>query len=300
MAIQAKISEVLIPEISRFYGSRYAILDFPNYLNPGDSAIWMGTRAILETLLGCAPSYVSTIKQFDERQCHQEIGRGPVFFLGGGNFGDLYQKHNQRRLGVLKNIQHNPAVFLPFSIANSSIDVGNGVSEIHSALSNHCNTIFFTREQRTFETFSRNYGRESILCPDLAHFITPLNGSKRGSALSLFREDAERYGHSRREHTTDWAELPKMKLTNRLGKLTSLVPPGKSRLRLYDMLAAQKTRIAMRAIGSSCHLTTDRLHGIILASEMKIPVDAYDNATGKVLSYVATWKDYLGEVTPKS
>ena len=102
MAIQAKISEVLIPEISRFYGSRYAILDFPNYLNPGDSAIWMGTRAILETLLGCAPSYVSTIKQFDERQCHQEIGRGPVFFLGGRKFWGFISKTQSTQVGCFE------------------------------------------------------------------------------------------------------------------------------------------------------------------------------------------------------
>lgn len=297
MIISEIASQILKRELAEFRGCSYALLDYPNYLNPGDSAIWIGTRAILENILGSAPSYVSTSKQFNAKACRAAISGGPVFFLGGGNFGSLYGKHNARRLKALKEIPGNAAIFLPFSIADSPSGGSGVLAEIIEALSGHRKLRLFSRERKTCLDLRDRFGFNSVLCPDLSHFLSPLVEEKRRELLFLMRKDGERLIDWHPRDATDWRELPKMKRLNRIKRLAALCPPGHVRLQIYDVLATRKARIAMTAIGESRHVATDRLHGMILASMMGVPTEAYDNMTGKVSSYFDTWSEGLHGVS---
>ena len=296
MNIQHIVKKVLEHEFPSHLGAGYAILDFPNYLNPGDSAIWLGTRQFLENLYGYAPSYVSTLKQFNEQHCRAKIGNGPIFFLGGGNFGDLYQKHNAQRLHILKQIPDNPVIFLPFSVANQPFPNAQVRRVIKETVIAHGNAYFFSREKNTHAELQNNYAIKSVLCPDLAHFVPLVDMNLGHGTAMLLRKDRESIIEQQSDHAFDWPDIPNIKYVNRIGKLAALCPSGQIRLTTYDMLAAKKVRLAMHAIATGRQLTTDRLHAMILASAMGIQVEALDNSTGKVASYYSTWKDALPNV----
>jgi exopolysaccharide biosynthesis predicted pyruvyltransferase EpsI len=297
--IQQEISEALVPELKRFQNSRYAILDYPNYLNPGDAAIWIGTRAFLEQCLGGRPNYVSTLRGFNAKQCLDAIGNGPVFFLGGGNFGDLYQKHTRLKLIALDQLRKNPVILLPFSLANQSRSITKLPPNFYASIANHDDLLLATRERHSFEYFNSISAQTAFLCPDLSHFADFQTNRAESGEVSLFRKDSERKSNNPNRNSIDWPDVPHLKLTNRLGKLIALTPPGSARLCFYDYVARRKFRLATDVLAGHCRVSSDRLHGIILASEMSISVDAYDNSTGKVADYISTWKQYLKGISLK-
>ena len=47
------------------HGDRYALLDFPDHANVGDSAIWLGEIAMLRAITGRDPDHVCTWDAFD-------------------------------------------------------------------------------------------------------------------------------------------------------------------------------------------------------------------------------------------
>jgi pyruvyl transferase EpsO len=240
----------------------------------------------------------ATLKQYSALACRSAIGDGPVFFLGGGNLGNLYEKHNRQRLAALGEIPDNPAVFLPFSIANSP-GRSKGWNEIAAAFSGHGKVRLVSREEKTRHELLNRHGFSSVLCPDLAHCLSPAAANRAGEPLRLLRKDGERQPGRQDGDGLDWRDLPYMKRTNRVGKLAAVCPPGRARLWVYDTLAARKAGIAMKAIGASRHLTTDRLHGMILASLLGVPAEVFDNTTGKVSSYFTTWRRGLEGVELK-
>ena len=65
-----------------------ALVDFPNYTNVGDSAIWVGERAVLDDL-EVDVGYTADRTSFRRRTLERRVGRGPILITGGGNFGDL-------------------------------------------------------------------------------------------------------------------------------------------------------------------------------------------------------------------
>src|SRR5215510_13090808 len=69
-------------------GQQYALLDFPNHSNVGDSAIWAGERVYLRQYWGRDPSYVCE-HNLDTRALADAIDDGPILLHGGGNFGDV-------------------------------------------------------------------------------------------------------------------------------------------------------------------------------------------------------------------
>ena len=73
-------------------GQPYALLDFPNHSNIGDSAIYAGELAFFDAHAGRRADCVCTWAgdmDWVERQLPPE---GPIFLQGGGNFGDLWLK----------------------------------------------------------------------------------------------------------------------------------------------------------------------------------------------------------------
>src|SRR5690606_20198293 len=107
--------------------------DYPNYLNPGDAAIWLGARRALEAINGRPPAYSATLRNFSASRCRTAVGCGVIYFLGGGNFGDLYPRHQRMRLDLLHAMPENPVFQLPMSCAWSADSDGALLSETTTA-----------------------------------------------------------------------------------------------------------------------------------------------------------------------
>ena len=98
-------------------GSRYALLDFPDHANVGDSAIWLGELVMLRGITGRDPDYVCTWHDFDEQALRDACPDGIVFLHGGGNLGDIWPHHQQLRETVLEQLRDRIVVQLPSTSA---------------------------------------------------------------------------------------------------------------------------------------------------------------------------------------
>ena len=94
---------------------RFALLDFPNHYNIGDSAIWLGELAYFDKKR-TRPTYVTEIPTYDEDRMLGAISSGRIFLHGGGNFGDIWAGYRQFREGLLDKHKGRPIVQMPQTI----------------------------------------------------------------------------------------------------------------------------------------------------------------------------------------
>ena len=111
--LQRRINTVLEPLLPR--GVPLALVDFPDHPNVGDSAIWLGELAYLRSRQHW-PRYRCQIDTYSSRNMKQAIGDGIVLIHGGGNFGDLWQRHQRFREQVIRDFPENRIVQLPQTI----------------------------------------------------------------------------------------------------------------------------------------------------------------------------------------
>ncbi|SNX71120.1 pyruvyl transferase EpsO [Cereibacter ovatus] len=269
-------------------GGRYALIDYPLYHNPGDAAIWLGTRQILGGLFGTAPAYTATLRGFDPDTCRRRIGGGTVFLLGGGNFGGLYSRHHDMRLRVIAAMAGNRIVQLPFSVAG----LDEALEPTRKVLAAHGNVTLIAREAHSQAVVARLLGERPLLAPDAAHGLRLPVGAPIRDETRLLRRDREAAASGTRidaGDSWDWADLPRLRWLNRAGKAALALAPAAAAPALRDRLARAKVETAAARLAEGQTVVTDRLHGAILASVIGRKTVVRDNATGKVAAYLQTW-----------
>jgi exopolysaccharide biosynthesis predicted pyruvyltransferase EpsI len=276
----------------------YAVIDYPNYRNPGDCTIWLGTRAFLEKIYRAPPVYTSTIKHFNSGQCRRLLGNGTVFLVGGGNLGALYAKHNQRRLDVIRSLPECPVVLLPLSIAGLT---GSGGKETIRVIGEHKNLTMFVRDEMSQSELSNLLQRPIQLCPDLSHAYPCDPLPLVEGTTYLLRQDTEKVlrdniDEQSKIRSWDWPDLPGLNIWNRAGKLLNGVPHYDTRQHFQELVARKKVDAALRPLMATGTVVTDRLHGLILARALGRKVVIIDNSTGKVASYWKTWRAHFPNV----
>lgn len=279
--------------------SRYGLIDYPMYCNPGDAAIWLGTRLAFEQLIGTAPAYVSTLRGFDLHACRSVLGTNPVFFLGGGNFGAIYSRHHQLRLAAIEALRGQAVIQLPFSLAGLSDDP-HLLAQTRDVIASHGQVTLIARDRHSRDRASELLTREVAFAPDAAHALTLAADEPRYDTTWLLRSDRETLSEvtpSEAADRWDWSTLSTLRTLNRFGKLACAFTPSARRLRLFDWLAAAKVRAATVRLARARTVVTDRLHGMILAQAMQRHVIAHDNCTGKLSAYLATWGHHLDHVS---
>ena len=78
IAAQAQLLERAIAPLLP-QGTPYALVDFPNYANVGDSAIWIGAMALLERVAGAPPRFIWAHHNFDAEEFQRPHPDGPIF-----------------------------------------------------------------------------------------------------------------------------------------------------------------------------------------------------------------------------
>lgn len=289
-----QLSSVIASRVSR--GERYAILDYPDYNNPGDAAIWLGTRIVLEDVTGRLPDYVSTLRQFDPSACVSRIGDGTVFLLGGGSFGSLYGKHHARRLAAISALPRNRIVQLPFSLAGLD---GPVIAATRKVVQAHPGLTLIARDGSTLAKARALFDVEVLLAPDPAHALRLKAPAPTIAETQLLRRDQEKCDADSVDAAADrfdWVDIGRLRLLNRLGKVGLALAPPSARLGIMDRTARLKVTAAMSRLAKGEHVVTDRLHGMILAQMIGRDVAVHDNATGKVSAYLETWGASLAVV----
>lgn len=280
----------------------YALLDFPDHGNSGDAAIWIGERSVLDDLLGARPAYTGGVGCFSADNLVRRVGDGVIFLHGGGNFGDLWERHQLFREHVIRSRPENPIVMLAQTIHFEST---TALDRARSVIDGHGSVTLLLRDDESAEIARREFSCPVQLCPDGAFGIGSLDRSRAASVdvLFLLRRDKERKadvsvsGTSESSFVTDWIQSRgtlsewvdrSVRRRRSFGRTADRLLHGISG-RLGDSAARSRVQRAVDTLSLARVVVTDRLHGHILSTLLGIPNVLLDNSYGKNRRFYETW-----------
>jgi len=260
------------------FGSRYALVDFPDHANVGDSAIWLGELALLRQITGRDPCYVSTWHDFDIDAFHDACSDGILFLHGGGNLGDIWPHHQRFREDILENVRDRTVVQLPQSI---HFRVPAQVDRFAALVADHPDFVLYVRDTRSLDFARKHLACPSHLAPDSAYALgKQARGAPQCDVLMLMRTDDERQEYA----------LPSADPTNVFDWLDddAFLPVGVD-AKAREAQAVARVDRGLRLLAQGQVVVTDRLHGHILADLLGIPHVVLDNEYGKIAAYLDAW-----------
>lgn len=278
----------------------FALLDFPDHGNVGDSAIYAGEVAYLQRR-GLRPSYVSAFHNTDWTTLEKSIDGGSILLHGGGNFGDVWPKHHDFRERVLETFSGRPVVQLPQTIHFSSEQRADETARL---IERHGAFTLLVRDRRSFDFATKRFQCNVRLCPDMAYFADLGRGAAPRHDLVVLRrldlESAsgndldsmhsipgtlvsdwapEAAGFQKREQQRHAARLAVARLRGRQSYLHTR----------FELIARERVRRGVDLLSSGRAVITDRLHAHILSFILAIPHCVLDNTYGKISTYLDTW-----------
>ena len=259
-------------------GSRYALVDFPDHANVGDSAIWLGELAMLRHITGHDPCYVSTWHDFDLDAFRDACPDGILFLHGGGNLGDIWPHHQRFREDILARIRDRPVVQLPQSI---HFREPSEVDRFAALVADHPDFVLYVRDTRSLNFAREHLAGPSRLAPDSAYALGKQSrAAPQCDVLMLMRTDDERQGYA----------LPSADLATVVDWLEddADLPVGVD-AKAREAQAVARVDRGLRLLAQGRVVVTDRLHGHILADLLGTPHVVLDNDYGKIAAYLDAW-----------
>ena len=259
-------------------GSRYALVDFPDHANVGDSAIWLGELVMLREITGRDPCYVSTWHDFDIDTLRSACPVGVLFLHGGGNLGDIWPHHQRFREDILARVRDRSVVQLPQSI---HFRTPSEVERFAALVADHPDFVLYVRDTRSLDFARKQLACPSHLAPDSAYALGEQSrGAPQYDVLMLMRTDDERQGYAVPSAdpatVADWLEDD------------ADLPFGVD-ARAREAQAVARVDRGLRLLAQGRVVVTDRLHGHILADLLRIPHVVLDNDYGKIAAYLDAW-----------
>lgn len=258
-------------------GEPYALVDFPDHPNVGDSAIWAGEMACLHAVGAGDPAYFCRWDDFDDEALRRACPTGPILIHGGGNLGDIWPHHQHVREAILTRFRDRRVVQLPQSIHFRQPGARDRFARV---VAGHPDFHLHVRDSPSLALATRYFDCTVALAPDSAFGLGPLTRPVEPDCdwLMLMRTDAERVARDDAPLSTlprsvklDWLDEPPVNATD---------PLTRARIRVERGL-----RLLSRGRG----VVTDRLHGHILSVLLGLPHVVLDNDYGKVGAYIGSW-----------
>jgi exopolysaccharide biosynthesis predicted pyruvyltransferase EpsI len=290
----------VIEELADLAGQPFALVDFPDHANVGDSAIWLGETSFFRSQHRSEPRYVASISAFSGAALSGAHPDGPILIHGGGNFGDLWPRHQEFRERLLERFPDRPIVQLAQTVHYRNPAAADRTAR---AIARHGNVRLLVRDQASLEYAVQRFDCLVRLCPDMALCLGGLRrtGEPQVDVLCLLRTDRERTVAAPaaraglRMRVADWlgeARLP-VYLDQLAAAATRLrsrpLPRGGLRLARYDAAATARVARGCRLLSSGRVVITDRLHAHLLCLLMGIPHGVLDNSYGKLARFLDTW-----------
>lgn len=295
--LRTQLLETLRPIVAHL--DAYALIDFPNYANVGDSAIYLGQLDALRALGAPRPRFICDFRTFSRAELARRIGpEGTILLTGGGSFGDLWPTAQDLREEIVRAFPAHPIVQLPQTMY---FQTAEALQRARSAFNAHDRITLLVRDRRSLEIAGNELTARVLLCPDMAFALGPLDRPRRPvhPAVWLLRTDKESaMGPASLPPgaRSDWLDEPPTRLRSVSYALTGAVRhPTLGRLArpllrsVYEPLARQRLRRGLRLLAAGRVVVTDRLHGHILSLLLNMPHVVLDNSYGKLASFVATW-----------
>jgi pyruvyl transferase EpsO len=294
-------------------GTKCALIDAPLHSNVGDSAIWLGQRALLGAL-GANVRYACDLMSYDAGQLAACLPEGPILLGGGGRIGDLWPDNQELREQVMRDFPNRRIVQLPQSIHFTK---HRNLTRARRVFDAHPDLTLLLRDRHSLHRARTVFEAPSLLAPDLAFAVPP--GALASAAVThdvvwLAREDKEsakgppaRRGPARepsggpyvfdwiREGGDEsWRQAKEALWRNRaraLCRASSGDPTGAmpSLIAAYDGLARLQLARGCRLLTAGRVAVTDRLHGHVLCLLLDLPHVVVADRYGKTRNYWETW-----------
>jgi pyruvyl transferase EpsO len=280
-------------------------LDSPDYPNVGDSAILLGELTYLREELPDA-----RVTLFDNRNYSASadaiIDDADLILLhGGGNFGDLWPRHEEFRLHILSKFNKKRTIQFPQSIHFS--DPGE-LGRMTRAIEQHSDFLLCVRDQKSFEFAKKSFSCEVHLCPDMAFAMKPIARKPPVcDCVGLLRSDKEvKLQHAPlieylREQTrsveiVDWLQDQRLSygwLEKFVRKVVRKAPgfPFVEAIsaEVRRRYANERLQVGIEMLSRGKFVVTDRLHAHILCCLLGIPHAPFDSMDGKISAFHNTW-----------
>lgn len=311
--LQNKIHNVLLPLVPQ--SGKFALLDFPNYGNIGDSAIWLGEIDYFKNWHNIRPAFVSNIGRHSSQQLKKALPEGPIFLSGGGNFGDLWPIHQDFRDQILSEFLDRKIIQLPQSLHFNNLERLKKSADIINA---HPDFTLIVRDHKSYALAKEHFKCTILMCPDMAFAMGPQQYPSEpiSSLLLLLRMDKERNHESVGNvknvlgdyRVEDWPDEdenlnPKI-LRETIPHLPQLglqmLNRYAGRELFYRRLAQYRLSLGLKAIGSARFIISDRLHTHILSVLLDRPHIVLDNSYGKISNFVEAWTSGVSNMSKAS
>ncbi|UUU21995.1 polysaccharide pyruvyl transferase family protein [Streptomyces sp. DSM 40750] len=294
-------------------GTRCALIGAPLNSNVGDSAIWLGQRALLGAL-GAEVRYACDLMSYDAGHLAACLPDGPIMLTGGGNLGDLWEDSQLLREQVLRDFPDRRIVQLPQS--THFTDRAN-LTRARRVFDAHPDLTLLLRDRHSLHRCRTVFEAPALLAPDLAFAVPPdalAGGTVAHDVVWLAREDKESAkgppagrGPAQQEHggpyvfdwtregaDTEWRQAKETLWRSRaraLCRAGSGDPAGAvpGLLAAYDGLARLQLARGCRLLTAGRVAVTDRLHGHVLGLLLGLPHVLVADRYGKIRSYWDTW-----------
>lgn len=288
----------LVATLGRLIENRPVVLfDWPAYDNAGDHFIWLGEKLIIKHRLGCK-IIAEILLQNVDMVALTRLPENSVFVMhGGGNFGDIYLRHQRLREAIISAFPDRRMIVMPQTVFFQDKSRQHRAGLIQAQ---HPDLHLIARDEESFEILTVQMGhRNTYLHIDSAFALQPVVNSLMSlidvdikyADLHLLRRDGEvALGQRERTDSLDWASHD---------DLAEWAPhaPALSDIKLaqdifdsaLDMKSWQRLSAAVLLFSAARRIVTDRLHGHILASMMRKEHQLYDNNYGKNSAFCKIW-----------
>jgi len=271
-----------------------AYIDIPLHFNVGDQLIYAGTEQFISNH-GLDVKY----RAFDVNVEDKKLAECDlILFHGGGNFGDIYPRHQHLRESIIQKFPNKRIIVLPQTIHFSSLEQQEKSSKIFSK---HNDLYMYVRDQRSLQ-IAQSFSKNAVLMPDMAHSLHPLIDKSEVESfepstvkiLNLRRVDVEKVSEkiNIEKKSFDWINILEPTEHTYLKYIKKLQRFKILNRRLIRSWRARSQYLIFRSINYfSLHnvIYTDRLHGFILSYLLGKNIKLLDNSYGKNLGYYKQW-----------
>lgn len=296
------INERLLPLID----NDYIYLDLPYHTNIGDLLIWQGTLEFLsQTNHKCL--YSTDADNFLEKSINENT---IIILHGGGNWGDLWEKHHIFRKKIVRTYPKNKIIVFPQTVYYQ--DKQKLLQDIEF-YNNYPNVIICARDNVSYNILASNFKNNKILLvPDMAFFVN-IKECKKNTRKILFAKrtdkelslNKERYDNiPQSAEVYDWPTYETdinrfivnkifnklIILSNKLNKYFNSDIKSKI-IDLYwnKILKKYYINMGIKFLSNYSEIYSTRLHISILSILMNKKIHIIDNNYGKTSNYIKTW-----------
>ncbi|MCV3273798.1 polysaccharide pyruvyl transferase family protein [Roseobacter sinensis] len=283
-------------------GESYALLDFPDHPNVGDSAIYTGELEFFDAHVGRPAAYVCSLTTY-RRDVGAFCPEGPLFIHGGGNFGSVWRKHQLFRHAIMEHYRDRKVVQLAQSVHYAGHD-GDTLEETKRLIGQHPDFTMLVRDTPSYDFVQTHFDCPVQMCPDAAHYMwhLPPSAAPDHTVLSLLRADKEKTNPDIRPYletvgpVADWepqfkARTPTDRIVEKL--LAPALPRNAALMRrreaMYRRQAWYRVHYGIRLLSGGALIVSDRLHAHILTGLMRKEHISLDNMYGKIRRYIDAW-----------